>query len=58
MKTRTNRLKVTASKTSECCNTIQEAAKSETCCEQPSDGAACCDKHETKEENVVKTGCC
>lgn len=43
-----------------CCTTTTDNNKevNDPCCEQPTDGASCCDKTETKEVNSQKTGCC
>ena len=42
-----------------CCSSpINKEDKSTACCEQPSDGSSCCNKGETKEINIEKTGCC
>ncbi len=62
MKTRkSNTQTETAQQGSGCCeaSTIEVKESSEiTCCEQPTDGSACCDKNKSKEANIEKTRCC
>jgi len=44
-----------------CCGTSSLEVKESSemsCCEQPMDGSVCCDKNESKEANIEKTGCC
>ena len=41
-----------------CCNMEDTKEKQASCCEQPVDNTACCDKEVSKKENSVKTGCC
>jgi len=47
-----------------CCGTSVSEVKEVTevsevpCCEQPTDASACCDKNESKQTNIEKTGCC
>ena len=62
MKTRKSNTQIeTVQQSSGCCgtSTIEVKESSETsCCEQPTDGSACCDKNQSKEENIEKTKCC
>ncbi|MEQ5790751.1 hypothetical protein J4E06_06790 [Muricauda sp. NFXS6] len=43
-----------------CCegSNAQNATLNDVCCTQPEDGSPCCDPRASKEDNVVKTGCC
>lgn len=59
MKSRTKHIKTVDSQASACCGTSSPARQTnDACCDQPSDGSACCDKEETKEVNAAATGCC
>ncbi len=59
MKSRKTNIQDTEASSGGCCGTTTTASsKANSCCEQPADGSACCDKSESKEVNAVKTGCC
>ncbi|WP_159025420.1 hypothetical protein [Aquimarina sp. Aq78] len=61
MKTRnTNNQVETVQQASGCCEStsVQVQSAQNSCCEQPTDGSSCCDKNESKEINIEKTGCC
>ncbi|MDO5977505.1 hypothetical protein [Flavivirga spongiicola] len=44
-----------------CCGSLLDVVETsnQACCEQTTDdGSPCCDKNESKEVNIEKTGCC
>ncbi|MBG6130322.1 hypothetical protein IWQ47_001595 [Aquimarina sp. EL_43] len=59
-KRNTNKQVEIAEQGSVCCGstTVQAQSAQSSCCEQPTDGSSCCDKEESKEINIEKTGCC
>ncbi len=61
MKTRNSNTQIETVKQGDgCCDSPADLKKTsgESCCEQPVDGLSCCDKDESKEVNIEKTGCC
>lgn len=61
MKTRnTNKQVEIIQQSSVCCGStpLQTQSAKSSCCEQPTDGSSCCDKEDSKEINIEKTGCC
>ncbi|EZH73457.1 hypothetical protein ATO12_16080 [Aquimarina atlantica] len=59
-KRNTNKQVETIQQNSGCCGSepIETQSAQSSCCVQPTDGSSCCDKDESKEINIEKTGCC
>ena len=62
MKTKNSNKQIeTVQQDGRCCETsaleVKELSEAP-CCEQPTDGSVCCDKNQSKQANIEKTGCC